>query len=252
MKIPKIVKPFAWKVFKAIRKEKGLKIKTFPEGFKMELDMTEVIDNNLYYGIYEKEITNLFRKFVKKGMVVVDVGANIGYYTLLSSYLIKGNGQVIAFEPTTKAFNSLWNNLIINDVNYEIKQVALSNFNGKKKDNIRSSYKIKDDFPKTESLEELKDKWKPYSEDEEFLFRTLDSYNLDKLDFIKIDVDGNEIDVLKGAIKTIKKLKPLMLIEVYKSNISEFEKIMKELNYNIEEIKTEKNFVNFICKNEDG
>ena len=58
-------------------------------------------------GFYEPEETELLRKIVRKGAVVVDVGANIGWYTLLSAHLAGENGKIIAFEPEPSSFSLL-------------------------------------------------------------------------------------------------------------------------------------------------
>ncbi len=62
-------------------------------------------------GIYEIEVTQLFRNLVGEGMTVVDLGANVGYYTLLASRLVGRSGQVFAFEPDPRNYAYLLRNL---------------------------------------------------------------------------------------------------------------------------------------------
>ena len=245
------LKNTAFKIFDKFRIKEGFKIKNFKEGFSMNLDMSEVLENGLYYGIYEKEIKNVFKNIIKEGMTVVDVGANVGYYTLLSFCLIGYTGNIYSFEPTS-IFKRLKENIDNQEYlyfwNVKLHNVALSNFNGEKKGLIRSSYKIKDPFfPEISNLKEFKKKWVGYSESSNFKYRTLDSYKLDKVDFIKIDVDGDELNVLKGAIETIKQFKPIMIIEVHNEHIKEMKDILKPFKYNFKEISVGGSWKNMLC-----
>jgi FkbM family methyltransferase len=67
-------------------------------------------------GVWEPHVTEVFRRLVRPGDVVVDVGAHIGYYTLLASRLVGGDGHVYAFEPTPARFAELRTNLELNGV----------------------------------------------------------------------------------------------------------------------------------------
>jgi FkbM family methyltransferase len=66
-------------------------------------------------GLYEQEVTAAFRELVRPGMTVVDVGANIGYYTLLASHLVGAQGRVYAFEPDARNFAYLERNIRANE-----------------------------------------------------------------------------------------------------------------------------------------
>ena len=69
---------------------------------------------NLAAGLYETDVTNLFRAIVKEGMVVTDLGACIGYHTLLASRLVGPSGRVYAFEPNPRAYSYLLRNIEAN------------------------------------------------------------------------------------------------------------------------------------------
>ena len=80
---------------------------------------------------YEKEQTILFRKLVDEGMNVVDIGANIGYYTLLAAELVGEKGKVFAFEPEPSNYDLLLRNVEINGYkNVTVVRKAVSNETG--------------------------------------------------------------------------------------------------------------------------
>lgn len=140
---------------------------------------------------YEPLTTKLFRQLVQSGMVVVDVGANIGYFTLLSSKLVGASGKVIAFEPDLRNYALLKKNLNINDCrNVVTNQNIVSNTN-KKTTLYRSSEKGSHSI---------------YKHEDSIASVEIDSIQLDdyfskeetSIDVIKIDVEGAEVLVLEG------------------------------------------------------
>lgn len=86
------------------------------QGSRMYVDSqdTEVATSLIRWGLYSKSETVLFKELVKKGMVVIDVGANIGYFTLLASRLVGEEGKVFAFEPEPYNYSLLCRNVRAN------------------------------------------------------------------------------------------------------------------------------------------
>lgn len=76
-------------------------------GYRVRLDLGEFIQRHVYLGVFERAETHLVRQWLKPGMSFVDVGANIGYFTLLASSLVGPTGRVFACEPSTYAFARL-------------------------------------------------------------------------------------------------------------------------------------------------
>lgn len=160
-------------------------------------------------GVFEKESTALIYRFLKEGDVVLDVGANIGYYSILFARLVGTRGQVHCFEPTEFYGKVLKKNIETNKAsNVFIHSFGLSN----KSDSLPisigySSATIHDPYngQYTTSVETIR----LASLDE-----VIDKVGIKKIDFIKIDVDGHEPLFIQGAIKTIKKFKPKILLEV--------------------------------------
>lgn len=103
------------------------------QGNKMYVDMSDpVIPKELYMtGIHELEVTNLVKKIVKEGMTVVDIGANIGYYALLTANLVGESGRVFAFEPSPDNYSLLTRNIEVNNYkNVTPVKKAISNKTG--------------------------------------------------------------------------------------------------------------------------
>ena len=140
-----------------------------------------------YYAQCELETKRWFVDHVRPDWSIFDVGANIGYYTILFSQLAP-RGRVFAFEPTATAA-MLRANLAHNNVgNAEIHEVALGATTGERSDRI---YRL----------------WGTEGEVKTYPFYKLDDFieqhRIDKVDCIKIDVDSFDFEVLRGAEQTL-------------------------------------------------
>ena len=140
--------------------------------------------------------------------IAIDIGANYGLYSYALSKLYR---QVVAFEPNRKAVAPLaaWNSSRI-----ILQHCALSSAAGRSTLYIPVKRGVEmtgwasldmDNCPEAESVEEL-----------EVEIRTLDSFGFADVGFIKVDAEGHELDVLKGAERTIKSSLPHLLIEIRK------------------------------------
>lgn len=159
----------------------------------------KVIGQRIALDKFEKYETGLFLSQLKKESVVVDVGANIGYYTLLAARRVK---KVYAIEPDKKCFEILKKNVVENN----LKNVVLIN--------KAASNKKENKF--LERDKENQGNSKISSENGEIITAdTLDNIlkNEQKIEVIKIDTQGWETQVIEGAKKTIKKHRPTMFLE---------------------------------------
>jgi FkbM family methyltransferase len=179
------------------------------QGSKMYVDTqdTGVAPYLLQWGVYEKDETALFKKIVKKDMTVVDVGSNIGYYTLLAARLVGENGHVFAFEPEPKNFGLLSKNVALNSYKNVVPvQKAISGETGSAKlfldknnlggHSLSEANVTKDDAVSVE-LTSIDDFFK--------------NTNF-KVDIVKMDVQGSEMKALEGMTKTIEKNENLMIL----------------------------------------
>ena len=136
---------------------------------------------------------------IKPGMVIVDAGAHIGTFTLLASKMVGNQGKVIAIEPERNSFGQLTKNLELNKIKNVIPvNIGLSDFNGNKdffvdKESACNSFTLNFGRQITNKLS--------------IKVKTLDSVlqeiNINKVDFLKIDTEGAELEILKGAQQSI-------------------------------------------------
>jgi len=146
-------------------------------------------------GFFERLGTKLVLDKIKKEEVVIDLGANIGYYTLLFAKIVGNKGKVFAFEPDPDNFKFLKKNVDKNNfMNVQLEQKAVSNTNGTIKlflnDGNKGAHRIYHSELAGNEYKEVK-------------VTTLDSFfkkmKIDqKVDFIKMDIEGAEFGALNG------------------------------------------------------
>lgn len=185
-------------------------------GIRWDLDLNEGIDFAIYLlGGFELRTLQQYRTIVRPGDTVLDIGANIGAHTLTFAQLVGPTGQVIAFEPTRFAFQKLQRNVMLNpDLAPRIRalQVALLESEGAKvPEQIYSSWPLNS----RDSLHavhggQLQDTNGAVAAS---LDQVIDTLGLARVDFVKLDVDGHEPQVLAGAVRTLRKFRPRILVE---------------------------------------
>ena len=185
----------------------------------LDKEYCDILDEAYSLGKYEVETSQSIRHLIshKNQSVFVDIGASLGYYTKLIASIMN-NGNIFAFEPDAARFEILKRRATEWAKMYECYirtyEIALSNFNG-----ATDFFTNYTNF--SGSLEKdgnpcfvFKDTEKAKVE-----VRKLDTVLKDlKIDVIKIDVEGSEFDVLKGAIDIIKRDKPVLYIEFHNSD----------------------------------
>ena len=167
-------------------------------GFKMQVriergrDIDGISQRLIFEHEYEPVMTGVFKQVVKEGMKVVDVGANIGYYSLLASKLVGNKGVVYAFEPETENYACLLVNRAINNMSNIIGiKKAVSDGNG------TAELIVSSQESGAHSLVDCRGKVK-----EKVMVETvtLDSFfPYGGVDVIKSDTEDNEVAVLRGA-----------------------------------------------------
>ena len=157
---------------------------------------------------YEPELVHLER-LLSPGDIFVDVGANMGIYTLVASRLVGEAGKVIAFEPSAQSFPLLRQNIALNGLtNVLAFPTALSHETGRAR-----LYHGPD--PVCNSLG--KDpSWGGDAEEvaTDALDNALRKISIDRVDVIKMDVEGAEEWVLRGALKVLTSMRPIVIFEI--------------------------------------
>lgn len=185
--------------------------------YRWELDLSEGIDFSIFIqGCFEPEVIKTYKNHIKEGDIVIDIGANIGAHTIPLADLVGFNGKVVAVEPTVYAFTKLKRNLELNAKltnRVEIVHAYLaSNPTDVIESEISSRWPIKDfSSPKANHGGVLESTGNA-------IVTTLDDYilklDLKKVDWLKLDVDGNELKILMGAKEVLQKLKPNIIMEI--------------------------------------
>lgn len=192
--------------------------------------------------IWEPHNIALMQEYVKKGATVLDIGANIGFFSVVLSHLVGEEGRVLSFEPVAANLELLNSNVTnLSNQNVIVLPKALGKTTGfismqSEQGNMGNSFVADESQGSVELV-------------------TLDSLNLAP-SFIKMDVQGFEYDVLLGGLETLKKYRPVMIIELEDSNGSiptSFKnskenslKLLSELNYTI--LKIESDYpVDYLC-----
>jgi len=224
--------------------EKMFQIYGLPELMKVEdfliylLPNDNFISKEIMKGSFEPEVKRFIENTLEPGDVFIDIGANLGYYTLIASRMIGANGCVFAFEPEPTAFHLLNMNITINELyNITAENKAVSdkedeielwissiNFGGSKiigsPPNIMTKIKV-------ESV-------------------SLDNYFKDftkSIKLIKIDVEGAENLVIRGSRKILSKNRDIQVImELWPYNEQEVYGIMGDLGFSSHILIDKKDF----------
>jgi FkbM family methyltransferase len=182
---------------------------------------------------FETKTLSRFAELVKPNDTVLDIGANIGMFSLLGSRLVGDNGRIIAFEPSRKTFDILNENLKLNNCkNVEIVQLALGDTEGS----------IFLGEVENDALNFID---KNQKTGEEVALKLLDNYlkenKINKIDFIKIDIEGAEYLCFKGATEMLKNHRPTIIMECNENwclrfgySVFELLNFLSQFNYRFE------------------
>jgi len=182
-------------------------------------------------------LLNLRFKYFGTGVVALDCGANIGVHTVEWAKLMHEWGSVIAFEAQEKVYYALAGNIAINNcLNATAHLAAVGAECGQIKIPV-PNYLMPASFGSLELKQKQGNEFIGQEIDySDAMMRTvnlmsIDSLKLPRVDLIKIDVEGMEVDVLEGAKDTIQRCKPVMTIEIIKTDKSAVEQFLTANGY---------------------
>jgi FkbM family methyltransferase len=189
------------------------------EGFHYQVDLSKLIDHSIYF-CTDKEVTwKVLLSVLRPGYHVIDAGANIGYLTLHFARRCK-DGHVYSFEPDQKNFVFLQENVRLNHFENQVTifKKALGETRG-----TATLYRVDSNNPGANRILPTPPESKVPSEPVEIV--TVDELNdqgiFRNVDLIKIDVEGFEVKVLKGAVRLIQQWKPILFVELAEVNLNQ-------------------------------
>ena len=217
----------SYRLIHGLRRLAGLSDQVAVErhGIRWKLDLREGIDLAIYlFGYFERKTVRAYSRILKPGDTVLDIGANIGAHTLPFAERVAPHGRVIAFEPTSFAFAKLRANIASNPRLGRLicaeQMMLAAEGDATLPPLIYSSWPL------------LRTGEVPHPKHQGVMRETtgarvlsLDGYIAEagtpRVDFIKLDVDGREYDVLRGTLQTLRRDRPVILMEIMPYGLEE-------------------------------
>lgn len=227
-----------WKIAKALRlffgtsREIGPLQTTYDRDIRMWVSLSDHIEAQIFWqGVQEADRGEvaLLKSILRPDHVFFDVGANVGVFTLLAAKRLR-DGCVHAFEPSSMHLFKMHNNIKLNGFrNIVVNPIALSNTASH-----RTLY-----FPKGTGLLQntgmatlFEGLFTDYTA-EHVQANRLDDYVIEQIltrvDVLKIDVEGSELDVLIGGVRTLDRFKPVIVMEVNQKHVTAAGRSIEEI-----------------------
>lgn len=193
-------------------------------GISFFLDPGDLIPISiLRTGQWQPEIWSSISPAISEGGVFLDVGAHIGYFSIKAARKVGSTGHVVSFEPNPEVLKLLRDNVAANHAsNVTVEPIACTD-----RDQALTLYSVPTNNTGASSL--ARDNAQPWSPDirgYQVRGRPIDAVvrelNLSRVDAIKVDVEGAEVSVLRGAIGTLKRFHPKLVVEVSAPQLATF------------------------------
>ena len=203
---------------------KNIDVKFFLPYYKKDFIQKQIIQNRNFYEFdYLNHVCSLYNNIVEREInngLVLDIGANIGNHTIFFLKVKKAQ-EIFCFEPVKTTFKILKTNIEINNLQSKVQlynvgigekngNAALKHYNTNNIGTAQINFDANGDISVI-SIDELKIE--------------------KKINFVKIDVEGFELSVIKGMTETLKHSKPLIMIEIRDYLLNEIDNILIPLNY---------------------
>jgi FkbM family methyltransferase len=200
----------------------------FRPGLWMQLDIRDLVQETLLLeGTWEPRTTHYVCDSLGPGQVFLDIGANAGYFSLLASHCVGESGMVLAVEPNPAIVKQLRQNTERNGlINIAIAEAACSDSTEVRNLYVASAYNT--------GLSSLSRDNLAWTKSVKVTCTTVDllaeKYGLHRVDLVKIDVEGAELQVLRGMTTVLKRLRPRIIIELIPSLLEGFSTTVDSIN----------------------
>ena len=217
------------RVFQPYNLFKNVKVSYHYQGYKLQLHLEDWIQQCLFFtGEYEKAELKVLTHLLKDDSVFIDIGANIGLYSLRATDKIKEKGEVIGFEPFIENFKQLKKHVVSNNLStiITIENVAIGESEGK----LQLYYS-----DKIQNRGMVSAVYQENAKSYEVEMMRLDDYcahkNINTINCVKIDVEGYEMNVLKGMTNVLLQFQPILLLEILEENTEQIESFLSNFGY---------------------
>jgi FkbM family methyltransferase len=221
-----------------------IQAKTF-WGEKMLVVFPEVNSLRIYrYGFIEEALTKMAIEYVRNGMTFFDIGAHFGYFTLLGSHLVGREGKVHAFEPTLSSFEILKDNACKRNNVFASHHAVLSERKKVVLNDYGLKYSVYNSIFNGRLPQDISSILKPEQYEVESI--CVDDYvesNGVKPDFVKIDAESSEYEILLGMVNTIADSRPIIAIEVGDMGGQDVPKSRELIHFLLE-----RNYLSYECR----
>ena len=216
----------------------------FLKKYRMHMQSIYGIECDIMAGDYEPELISIVQKYVKPGMIAMDIGANVGAISITLADKVGPSGMVFSFEPGLATFSRQERNLLLNPSIASI--ISPQNMGCAEKNGVM----VYHEFAHARGnaiLGDLDAKWESYESHEVNVIK-IDSFvsekGIRKVDFMKIDVESMEYNVLLGAKETLEKFHPVICFDeawpdmgilnmTGSDNFKRIESFLTSLGYNL-------------------
>ena len=213
-RLSRLVKEWARRVLRPINRNVNSIATIQYLGHQISYDPYSDIGGQLFSsGAFEKKEMALCKEYISETSIVLDIGANIGLHSIYFSILAK-DGCILSFEPSLATFSILVGN-VANITNIVPINLAI-NAEGKIANFYHTSDNAYSSLMDTKRKEVISVIKVPCMRVDD----VVSGLHLDRVDFVKIDVEGLEFEVLKGMVEVISKYQPVIFCEIYKGKHS--------------------------------
>lgn len=199
-----------------------VRIDDFDGTMFINLRLSEHMQSRIFWvGYYSREVVAVMNKLLRPGMTFVDIGANIGEITLVAAKRVGTTGRVVSFEPVDRNLLELTRNMHDNALhNVTIVNNGLSDYEGTT--NIYNSCGQGAENDENLGLNSIYAGTSDGIPIQTIKLTTLDTYlqtnPQERIDVIKIDIEGAELPCLRGAEDTLRRFKPHLIIEIQETS----------------------------------